>query len=320
MENYIKAKKIVSKRFPEENPYYIFFIMGLYGILSKYPSYEEEIDAIFQRIDIFIEKKTVSEILRDHNLGYEEEFQEDENDPTFTFGLSSRGDSFYFDDDGKIYSDSTKPFLICSSKYLNPTYLLNTFIHEFNHLLKSYYNGAAIMEKDDSNSYFIRSGFNITTSRYDKNNHSITDLCLYDTIDEVINVLQTTEMMEDIYALKDIILDSRIQSFFQLLSKDYIGDDLGYNTCCDEVRELWKNDTFKSIMETHLMDGNVFEAIRKYDAIMGEEHFDKLADALEKLDDMENMGIEGEELKRKQDAVRSIVEMFQKKTQKIYKK
>ncbi len=320
MENYIKAKKIVSKRFPEEDPYYIFFIMGLYGILSKYPSFEEEIDAIFQRTNIIIEKKTVSEILRDHKLGYDEVFQENENDPTFTFGLSSRGDSFYFDDDGKIYSDPIQPFLICSTKYLNPTFLLNTFIHEFNHLLKSYYNGAAIIENDDSNSYFIRSGFNITTSRYDKKTQLITDLCLYDTIDEVINVLQTTEMMEEIYSLKDIILDDRIQSFFQLLSEDSIHDDLGYNTCCDEMRTLWENDTFKSIMETYLMNGNVFEGIKKYNAIMGEEQFDKLADALEELDDMENMGIEGEELKKKQDVVRTIIGNFQKKTQKIYEK
>ena len=163
-------------------------------------------------------------------------------------------------------------------------------------------------------------GLSITSHRFDKKEKTLQSISLFDTLDEVINVLQTTEMVEATLSLKDVVSDPKVQQYFYFIKPELMGNDFGYNTCTDAFRPLWKNDFFKSLVEAHLMDGNIQEIITKYEEIMGENSFYQLDELLEQLDQMEDQGTKGEELEKVKNQIQTIILKFNLKTQKMLEK
>ena len=322
MEQYLSAKRIVDKRFSKEDSFYSLYVLALFGLLQKYPNDRKAIHDLFQRLDIFIEDESIPDIMRNHDMDVSLFFEEDEVNSNFcaTYGLSSRGDSLEFDEDGEVSKVEEKPFIICSSKDCSPTDLLHIFVHEFNHLIKSYHNGFGIEKRKDFSGYFIRSGINIYRCYYKKNEDMLYEEDYFSTMDEVLNVLQTTDIVTYVLLLDGIVPDPEIQKKIDSLDKEALLQDFGYNSGVQLIRPLWKNDFFQSLVEANIVTGNIAEIIDGFDFLLEPKAFEKLCDALDELDELESKGQKGTRLLQVKKYISSIVDRYNKQTQKVYEK
>ena len=323
MENYILAKKIVSYKFSEDYSYYPFLVLAIYGLLTKYSSYKDVIDDLFQKIDLYIENKPVKQILIDHGIDDESFNQEEDHinevGECYTYAVSSRGENIGFDQDGNPIPLQANPFIACSL-LSSPAMLLHAFIHEFNHLVKGYFNGCEMETTKKGLKYHIRSGLHGFDCEYNKKKDTFSSSEYFNTLDELINVLQTTEMVQEISALDGIVPDQDVQRLLSSLNPEHMKNDFGYNDTISLIRPLWENPTFKSIMEEHLMDGDLEDTVKKYDSIMGKDSLEEFAFALDEHDRLVTEGIRDDLFQKTEEYIQTNVALFLKKTDKSYQK
>ena len=74
-ENYLLAKKIVDKRFDNNNEYYYMFICALFGLFMKFPDNKDLIIKTFMDTKFIIEDIPILDIQKkyDLNLIHEDE-------------------------------------------------------------------------------------------------------------------------------------------------------------------------------------------------------------------------------------------------------
>lgn len=286
INNYLKAISIVNKKYKQEDNYYPLFVLGLYSLLNKYPNYHNIIEDIFINTNIYLENSPIKDILIKHNLEEIDSFSK-ENFNNETSGMSSQGHNFYLDENNKVCTGISNPFIVCNTD-CNNTILLNIFIHEMNHLIKGYKNGYVIYQDDEEIHYTIRNGLNIYEYNYVYEEDTLYETDYYDTLDEVINTLQTTEMLEDILFLDGIIDNSTIQNFIDSIDKEQVKHDFGYENVTKLFKPLWQNTYFKELIENNIVEGNISIIENEFNSIMGKDTLLNLADILDDLDEIDS--------------------------------
>ena len=284
-EMYLFAKKIVDKKFDKSNCFYYMYICSLFGLLMKYPDYKDLIRDVFINTRIIIEDKTVLEIQDEYDLQLikQEELDVQDADVCINHGVSDLGFGVSLTN-GKLEITDEKPTLVCSSKTVNPTDLLNVFTHELNHIIKGQLKAYGSRDDEDISFCFTRCGLSYTSFTYNKNTDILLEDEYYSILDEVINVFQTKDIMFSILTLDGIVPDTDFQKYFDTLDKDELVKVNGYEKCCELFSKIWKNPTLKELLEEHLVDGELDEIANDFNNTVGIECFDVMADYFDDLD------------------------------------
>lgn len=278
------AKMVVNKKFPDEQDEYIksFFIAALYGLLCKYKEYANIVCDVFLRVEIYMDSKPISDILKEHEFLVTDN-EEDEDDYT-TFGASDMGHYFYVDDKDNIKHDRTDPAIICTLVNVDITHLLNIFCHEMSHLIKGEINNYSYFKEKKTINHVLRTGYHFSLCKYNPKYDELTSFELFETFDELINTLQSTEILEYIISLKEYVNDENIIDFINSLDQVKIHHDYGYNNIIPYMKEFWKNDKFKKAIEQNIISGDIETVIRHIDKTIGYEN--AFYELIETFDDL----------------------------------
>lgn len=278
--NYLLAKSTVLKKYSKDNPYYPMFVLSLYGLFSKYPLYKSYIISIFLSSSILIEDQDVSDILSDYYPELSESFEVDECPEGYeTYGISYPDYTLYLDDNNQVVVEKDNPIVICNSRLSN-THLLNVFIHEMSHLLKSYIHCYGSEYTDESVIYWTRNGLSYYEMMYDISKDTFYDASCFEIIDEVINTIQTADVMSEIKSLDSIIPDLEISLFFNTLDKSIMEEPFGYDDIVPFILPLWEDSCFKNIVENNIIDGNIDDIVNYFDNCCFDGSFDKLEELI----------------------------------------
>ena len=282
LEKYLLAKETISINYDENYKYYPMLVLGLTSLLIKYPEYEKEIIDIFLNISIFIEDKEMQEIVKSHQL---EDENRDDYDQFNIYGLSHNGISFGINETNDVEKISFTPFIAISSKNISGERVLNIFLHEMLHLLKGIKNPYVISKiGNDVTIVLLGTGFNYRMHIIDKNSPDVVVQTRYETFDEVINVLQTTELMEIIASLDGIIPDRLEARYLDSLDKEKMLKDYGYVETVPLFKPLWDIPSFKKLLEDNVIEGKVNEVSKEINGVLGDGQFELFCDCLDYID------------------------------------
>lgn len=300
---YVKALKLVSSRYDSNYEYFNILVLALSTLLYKYKDKEDLVESIFKDVDIYIEKESIENVLKRNNIeivefGNEEDIIDD-------MGISHNGYDFIFENN-KVVISKAKPFIICNSS-CNNTELLNTFIHEFNHLIK-FRNETSNLDKPE---YTIRNGIGYFRCIYKPNTDVLYEYDYYHVFDEVINVIETTEMMENIELLPIDNLD---------IDRSLLSVDMSYELCVDLIRPLWDNPKFRSLIKDNIIDGSIDNIIESFNNTLGENSFERLANYLDDLQYLEDTNNYKKKYYRLKNNIKKMVKEYNNKTSYTYHK
>ena len=281
-EKYLLAKKTVSSKFNEDYEYYPMLILGLTVLLIKYSKYEKELLELFLNSSFYIEDKDMKDIVNSHNL---DDGNRDDYDKFTIYGFSHNGVAFWINETEEIERISLDPYIAISSKKAPKERILNVFLHEMLHLLKSIKNPFNIYKMDDDvTAVLLKSGFNNSIHIIDKKSNDIYVQTQYETFDEVINTLQTTELMELIIALDDIIPDKLVADYLKSLDADMLKKDYGYEIIVPSFKSLWEIPSFKKMIEDNIIEGEIDIVSTRINAMLGEGELELFCDCLDYID------------------------------------
>ena len=317
-ENYFKAKNIVSLKYDREDSYYPFFVLSIYALLQKYPTLSSVVQDIFLKTDIYIGEDSIREIIEKNDISALKMDEEEVVSPKEAIlGLVSPRIFFHVNQE-EISINRENPVIVCSLKQASLTSTLNTFVHEMNHLIKGYLNGYGEYSDDVVFGYYLRCGVNYYQCEYSKKNETYTEYDYHSVFEEVINTIQTTEMLTSLLALDGIIPDQDIQHFFFNLDKQELVTSNGYDACVKVMKPMWNNDIFRSLVEDNLYLGNVADIAQGVDDVLGENAFEDISDALDDLDELTFHGRNPLKAKRIIYYLHNKVKLYNKRTQKTY--
>ena len=279
VEKYILAKKTVSERTDIDNPLYAFLVCSLYGLLCKYKDDDLVID-LFKNTSFFFQPGSLYDILEAFNM--RQDVRCSDQELKCSFGTSHPGFSICFNQEGKAYHVDENPILICSSNILHEN-MLNVFCHEMGHLIKSKKNAFHSYTIDDTAFYVSRTGISYTIISKKLGPFESEQKRKNSILDEVINCFQTTDVMQEILALKEIADDPLILEYVQQLNEDFLKTDHGYEEFCNYLRPLWENDTFREIVENNIVSGDIDAIINHFNEITQDGLFEEMADLIDKV-------------------------------------
>ncbi len=286
-EKYILAKHIVDEKYSKDNEFYYMYISALFGLFMKYPDNTDLVIEAFRKTKIIIEDRSVLEIQKAYDLNLISDEELDVQDPNVctNYGVSDAGFGTYVEN-GKVQMTRENPLIVCSAGKCSPANLLNIFVHELNHIVKSLINcyGGSNEVEDGISRCYCRTGISFMEYRYNSNTDILDEIEYYSILDEVINVFQTTDILNYVLTLDGIVPDNDFQKYLDTLDKKEMTSVNGYEKCCELFKRIWNNELFKNILEEHLIDGNLEEVAIDFDNAAGMECFDKLADYLDDLD------------------------------------
>lgn len=321
-ENYILAKKIVSKRFEENHEFYSFFVLAIYGVLSVFKNYKDLVCEIFDEVLILIGNKSVVEIMEDNGISVDEIFgiEADCEEICQTQAISKGRNEYIYTDEGFINLNN-EPFIVCTT-YYNDSWgnILTSFIHEFAHLVKGTLNSTYTTKGDDYIGYVIRNGLSVYDFRYYPENDDYSEDISYDIFDEVINCCQTTDAGKNILDLKGIITDKNILEFLKLLNKKNL-IDTGYEDASNAFKPLWKNEVFRTLINDNIVLGNINLIKEEFDKICSFGSYDKFDDLLNKIDELSFFRKRNsKEMFDTKIEIKKMIDLFNKKTKGYEKK
>lgn len=315
-ENYLLAKKIVSKRFDEDNKFYPFFVLAIYGELTVFKNYKDFIEEIFDNVLIIISNKTINNTMLENNLDPEAFFNNDNSNEEIykTEAISYCGYDCDFDGE-KLKAVKTDPFIICTTFYNNSwEHLLAAFIHEFSHIIKGAINGCHISKDKNHSIFTTRCGLSIFKLIYDKNKNEFSQNVSYEILDEVINCAHTNDIINEILAIKDIIPDQKISNFLEILNKRYL-KDTGYERASNSFKPLWRNNTFKTLINNNIVLGNINLIEEEFNKILGFNSLEKLNELLLKIDELDYSNLNhSKEMKKIKNIIIQMIQDFNQKT------
>ena len=293
VEDYELAKKIVAKKCGTEGYFYPFMVCALYGLLRKYKD-KELITDLFTDSTIIFEEGKMKDILTRNNLPIDTfDLIADDTQGITTFGVSNSGHILSTDKEGNVSFQEETPFVVCSLDHSSSAHLLNTFCHEMGHIIKGEENGYSFYGEDNRDYYIVRTGLAHFVYCYQNHFKDLDFSSCYTTLDEAVNCIQTTEVMQEILGLKEFVDDPRIKKFIEELDIEGMSMDWGYEPIVNLVRQLWDIPSFKSLVEDHIVSGDIDAIVRAIDEEMGANWFDHLNYT---LDDIEEKWNQGEEL------------------------
>ena len=274
-KNLTLAYEIVNKRFNNNDTNYGLYVLGCYGLLSKFgDAYLPLVKKLFSECEFYIDNKPILELEAEANSEYDNEIE----DPT-KIASSCNGHGFIVED-GKIKYEKIPLKIFVSTYDGNNNDILNSFIHEGAHIIKGSVN--AVRECENKERLVIRSG--ISTQEFFLKDNEVYEYACNVIIDEVVNVFQTTDMMIKIKDLDPSLLDGEVLKFFNTLKYSTMHEHLGYESYIPLTEMLWKNENFKTLIECNIVTENVDNVASGFDEITKEnDSFSIMADCLEQL-------------------------------------
>ena len=277
-----QAETIVAKRFDKSDENYGLLVTGCFALLSKFgEDYFPIVEKVMLETDFYIGKKPLSELLEEGGISPEDAFRGEEfydTEMTVT-AISSPGVYLYIDENGKIVYEKEKPAVYCTTVGEDANAILNAFVHETAHLIKSTIN---VVYCDTPKQFLIRGGLNIFGYSFEKNSpFEPNDNSMFD---EVINVLQTSDMMKTVKELDVDAMSEEVYKFYRELDLDRIDLLYGYNELANFVLPLWGNDHFRSSIESNIVIGRIDRIKNDFDSIMGPNSFHYYSTYLDYVD------------------------------------
>lgn len=138
-----QSEYIVNKRFDESDENYGLLVIRCYALLSKFGElYSPIVEKVMLNTDFYIGKKPLSLLLEEGGIEAEDAFRGDEyydNELTVT-AISSPGVYLSISEVGTIIFERDTPAIFCTTIDEDATTVLNAFVHEASHLVKSTVN------------------------------------------------------------------------------------------------------------------------------------------------------------------------------------
>ncbi len=266
-ELFLEARKIVLQRYTIKDKNYFYLVFACFCLLTKFNNCKDIVKHILLNTDIIIEDKSLEEIARERN---EKDLEEDlnycnaENKPV---AVSSNGVCF---EENEIFLDKAIIFI---SSLNDSSETLSTLVHEFTHLIKSFFKSYAYTP---SGYCIMRNGLDICERWNDG-----TERNKYQILDEVINTLQTKDMTENIKNIDEDCLLVEEREFLKQLDYSYLEDINGYGKVTDLFLDIWKEEDFRNIFEDDLVLGNISNIKANFNILVEDELFDNLAWAVD---------------------------------------
>lgn len=277
-----QSEYIVNKRFDESDENYGLLVIGCYALLSKFGElYSPIVEKVMLNTDFYIGKKPLSLLLEEGGIEAEDAFRGDEyydNELTVT-AISSPGVYLSISEVGTIIFERDTPAIFCTTIDEDATTVLNAFVHEASHLVKSTVN---VVYSDSPTHFLIRNGLNIFGYSFEKD--TPVEPSDNSMLDEVINVLQTSDMMKAVKELNGCPMKKEVEDFYKELDLDRIDLLYGYDELTSFVLPLWSNDYFRSSIEDNIVIGKIDRIRNDFDSIMGHNSFHYYSTYLDYID------------------------------------
>lgn len=282
MNKYLRqAESIISRRFDKSDENYGLLVMGCFALLSKFgDEYLPIVEKVMLETDFHIGNKPLSELLNEGGIAAEDAFRGEEfydTEMTVT-AISSPGIDLWVED-GKIMMEKETPAIFCTTIDGDATTILNAFVHEVAHLIKSTVN---VVYSDSPKHFLVRNGLNIFGLSFERN--SPLEPNDNSMLDEVINVLQTADMMRAVKELNGSPMSDEVLRFYRELDLDRIDLLYGYDELTSFVLPLWSNDYFRSSIENNIVIGRIDRIRNDFDSIMGANSFHYYSTYLDYID------------------------------------
>lgn len=282
MNKYLRqAESIISRRFDKSDENYGLLVMGCFALLSKFgDEYLPIVEKVMLETDFYIGNRPLSELLNEGGISAEDAFRGEEfydTEMTVT-AISSPGFNLWVED-GKIMMEKETPAVFCTTIDGDATTILNAFVHEVAHLIKSTVN---VVYSDSPKHFLVRNGLNIFGLSFEKN--SPLEPNDNSMLDEVINVLQTADMMRAVKELNGSPMSDEVLRFYRELDLDRIDLLYGYDELTSLVLPLWSNDYFRSSIENNIVIGRIDRIRNDFDSIMGANSFHYYSTYLDYID------------------------------------
>lgn len=282
MNKYLRqAESIISRRFDKSDENYGLLVMGCFALLSKFgDEYLPIVEKVMLETDFHIGNKPLSELLNEGGIAAEDAFRGEEfydTEITVT-AISSPGIDLWVED-GKIMMEKETPAIFCTTIDGDATTILNAFVHEVAHLIKSTVN---VVYSDSPKHFLVRNGLNIFGLSFERN--SPLEPNDNSMLDEVINVLQTADMMRAVKELNGSPMSDEVLRFYRELDLDRIDLLYGYDELTSFVLPLWSNDYFRSSIENNIVIGRIDRIRNDFDSIMGANSFHYYSTYLDYID------------------------------------
>lgn len=282
MNKYLRqAESIISRRFDKSDENYGLLVMGCFALLSKFgDEYLPIVEKVMLETDFHIGNKPLSELLNEGGIAAEDAFRGEEfydTEMTVT-AISSPGIDLWVEDE-KIMMEKETPAIFCTTIDGDATTILNAFVHEVAHLIKSTVN---VVYSDSPKHFLVRNGLNIFGLSFEKN--SPLEPNDNSMLDEVINVLQTADMMRAVKELNGSPMSDEVLRFYRKLDLDRIDLLYGYDELTSFVLPLWSNDYFRSSIENNIVIGRIDRIRNDFDSIMGANSFHYYSTYLDYID------------------------------------
>ena len=282
MNKYLRqAESIISRRFDKSDENYGLLVMGCFALLSKFgDDYLPIVEKVMLETDFHIGNKPLSELLNEGGIDAEDAFRGEEfydTEITVT-AISSPGIDLWVED-GKIMMEKETPAIFCTTIDGDATTILNAFVHEVAHLIKSTVN---VVYSDSPKHFLVRNGLNIFGLSFERN--SPLEPNDNSMLDEVINVLQTADMMRAVKELNGSPMSDEVLRFYRELDLDRIDLLYGYDELTSFVLPLWSNDYFRSSIENNIVIGRIDRIRNDFDSIMGANSFHYYSTYLDYID------------------------------------
>ena len=276
-----QAESIISRRFDKSDENYGLLVMGCFALLSKFgDDYLPIVEKVMLETDFHIGNKPLSELLNEGGIAAEDAFRGEEfydTEITVT-AISSPGIDLWVED-GKIMMEKETPAIFCTTIDGDATTILSAFVHEVAHLIKSTVN---VVYSDSPKHFLVRNGLNIFGLSFEKN--SPLEPNDNSMLDEVINVLQTADMMRAVKELNGSPMSDEVLRFYKELDLDRIDLLYGYDELTSFVLPLWSNDYFRSSIENNIVIGRIDRIRNDFDSIMGANSFHYYSTYLDYID------------------------------------
>ena len=277
-----RAEEIVSKRFDTSDENYGLLVTGCYALLSKFGElYTPIVEKVMLETDFYIGKRPLSELLEEGGIDASDAFRGDEFYDTelSVTAISSPGFYLSISEAGSIIYERETPAIFCTTLDSDATTVLNAFVHEACHLIKSTVN---VVYSDSPKHFLLRNGLNIFGYSFEKN--SPMEPNDNSMLDEVINVLQTADMMKAVKELNGSPMSDAVLEFYRELDLDRIDLLYGYDELTSFVLPLWSNDYFRSSIEDNIVIGKIDRIRNDFDSIMGANSFHYYSTYLDYID------------------------------------
>ena len=287
-EQFMQAKQLVDEKYSEEDPYYGVYVLGMYGLIRKYPHHLSFIQKLFRKTEIIIEKGLISKTLQKHNLSFQDIDEREEQQLAANGGslpAISYSGIFYFIDRSNHFKRADGNPLVIVNGLCPPSFLLNSFIHEMNHMIKSQKHAFQIEKKAGIERCSIRNGMEVSIYEMYPNSDDIDEMTSYNIFDEAINTIQTSEMIQDILALDGIIPIPCVQEFLDSCDKDDFEDDPMYQDVIEVTLPLLKNPHFRSLVDENLIIGHLKPIEEDFESKLGKGSLMIFSDLLDELED-----------------------------------